>query len=615
MLPPGRPRRAFVVRACTALLVAGFAQAQQPRPRVPVLQAARETDVFTPAPFDEQHLDGLFAARLRVNLEQRLLRVDEEGILAGFRSRPGRQAWIGEHAGKFLDAAANMWLYTGDDRLRELMDRVAKTLIACQQPGGYLGTYTEDRRWTSWDVWVHKYDLLGLIAYYRATGYRPALDAAARIGDLMCRTFGTARGQLDIIGAGEHVGMAATSILEPMVLLYQQTGEQRYLDFCLYIVHAWDEPGGPGIIASLSAGKGVFHTANGKAYEMMSNLVGLSRLYRVTGNPLYLQTIESAWRDIQSRRLYVSGTTSAHEHFQDDIVLPADQDADVGEGCATVTWLQLNSQLLRLTGEPRYAAEIERTVYNQLLAAQDPVNGNICYFTPLNGRKEATPGINCCVSSEPRGISLIPELAWGTENGGLAVNLYTQGEARFSIPGAKVQIVSRTTYPQSGIVQLSVNPDKPVRFPLLLRVPDWTRSFEVEVDGRKLTGLPGTYLSVERTWKAGDEVAIRMDMTIRLIPGGRSYPDSVAVARGPQLLAFEETLNRSIVDTQRAGPVSLRPEDLNLRDAGNGQTDSRTGNQAYRINGQVNGAPQPLVLVPFADARVYRVWMARPGRT
>src|SRR6266508_2577036 len=91
---------------------------------------------------------------------------------------------------------------------------------------------------------------------------------------------------------------------------------------------------------------------------------------------------------------------------------------------ATVTWLQLTWRLFRLTGESEYADEMERTVYNQLLGAQDPHNGNICYFTPLNGTKKATPGINCCVSSEPRGISMIPAMAWGATEKGPAIALY-----------------------------------------------------------------------------------------------------------------------------------------------------------------------------------------------
>jgi DUF1680 family protein len=550
-------------------------------------------DRFVPAPYERQKIEGLLGRRLQVNLEGRLLHVDEARLLAGFQHRPGEQEWIGEHAGKFLHAAGNTWLYTHDERLKRIMDRIAQGLIAAQGPDGYLGTYTDDKRWTSWDVWVHKYDLIGLLTYYRVTGYEPALDASRKIGDLLCRTFGDQPGRRDIIKSGTHVGMAATSVLEPMVMLYRYTGERRYLNFCFYITRAYDQPDGPKIIRSLNETGSVFKTANAKAYEMMSNLVGLAELYRVTGNRKFLEPALAAWKDIATKRLYITGTTSSGEHFRDDFDLPGEEKSDVGEGCATVTWLQLNWQLLRLTGEARYAQELERTVYNQLLGAQDPHNGNICYFTPLNGKKNPTPGINCCVSSEPRGISMIPQIAWGSLEKGIAVELYTPGEAEI----AGVRLKSETRFPADGAVTLTLEPAAQRRFPLFLRVPAWTGDFSATAGGRQFAGKPGEYLKIDREWKSGDRVEIAMDMTVRLLDGGKSYPNSVAVARGPQVLALEKSLNA--VPPEQA---AVSPSDLKLEPAA-GAGDA----QEYRLE----ASGEQLTLVPFADAREYRVWLRR----
>src|SRR6516162_2159270 len=92
----------------------------------------RVADRFTPAPYETQRLEGLLGERLRVNLEGRLLHVDEPRLLRGFQEPPGEQAWIGEHAGKYLDAACNMWRYTHDARLKEQMDRIAQALMKTQ---------------------------------------------------------------------------------------------------------------------------------------------------------------------------------------------------------------------------------------------------------------------------------------------------------------------------------------------------------------------------------------------------------------------------------------------------------------------------------------------------
>ena len=153
------------------------------------------------------------------------------------------------------------------------------------------------------------------------------------------------------MAASTHVGMAASSVLEPMVTLYRLTGERRYLDFCWYIVHAWEQPNGPKLLTSLRTTGSVFKTANAKAYEMMSDLVGVVELYKVTGDESLLPPVLAAWHDIRARRLYITGTTSSKEHFLDDYDLPGEDKDNVGEGCATVTWLQLTWRLFRLTGE------------------------------------------------------------------------------------------------------------------------------------------------------------------------------------------------------------------------------------------------------------------------
>jgi len=548
----------------------------------------RVAEKFVPAAYETQRMEGLLGERMRVNLEGRLLHVDEPRILKGFQQPPGEQAWIGEHVGKYLDAACNTWRYTHDARLKTQMDRIAAELMKTQKADGYLGTYVDAKRWTSWDVWIHKYNLIGLLNYHQTTGNKEALDVSRRMGDLLAKTFGTGPGQRDIIAASTHVGMAASSVLEPMVTLYKLTGEKRYLDFCWYVVHSWDQPKGPRVLASLRETGNVFKTANAKAYEMLSDLVGVVELYKVTGDVSLLQPVVAAWHDVRDKRLYITGTTSSKEHFLDDGLFPAENKDNIGEGCVTVTWIQLTLRLFKLTGGAEYAEELERSVYNQLLGAQDPHNGNICYYTPLNGKKQPTPGINCCVSSEPRGISMIPTLAWGSLEKGPAVLLYSAGS--FETPFAKVAV--STSYPEQGAVKLTIANATKTRFALQLRVPKWTTSYTASVGKQKFTGKPGSMLVIDRKWKSGDVVDIQMDMTVQVLPGGKSYPDAVAIQRGPQVLAAEESMNPQ--------GVAWRLAELKPAPAPAGWS----GKQVYSA-----GA---LTLVPFSDAMVMKVWVPKP---
>ena len=569
-----------------------------PRPVV----SDKVVDLFVPAALESQKVEGLLGDRMRVNLDGRLLHLDEKAVLEGFEHRPGKQEWIGEHAGKFLHAAALTYAYTHDERLRKLMDSVAHQLMRAQEPDGYLGTYTDDQRWTSWDVWTHKYDLLGLLEYYRVTGDPAALSTCRRIGDLLVKTFGEKPGQRDIITAGEHVGMAATSVLEPMVMLYRYTGTQSYLAFCFYLTRAWEQPNGPHIISSLMQTGSVFRTANAKAYEMLSNLVGLTELYRLTGDTRFLTPVKLAWQDISDHHLYISGTSSSSEHFRDDNQLPADEKAEVGEGCVTVTWIQLNLELLRLTGEAKYSDQLERSVFNQLLAAQDSQNGDICYFTPLNGRKKGSPGISCCVSSEPRGIAMIPLTAWGEREGGIAIEQYAPGHVSTTL----ADIASETTFPWSGHVVYTVNPKAGKAFSVYLRVPSWTHGYTATVGGKNYSGHPGEYLEIARRWMRGDRIDVDMEMTVQVISGAPTYPNDVAIQRGPQVLALETDLNK--MQSADAPQVAA----LNLHDTSAKLPSWWPSREAFTVDAQSGSA---LILVPFADAKDYRVWLPKVQAT
>lgn len=587
--------------ACNLLsLSIAFSALPSPAEPLPKVKDA-VADRFVSTPFEQQKIGGLLGERMRINLEKRLLAIEEDAVLAGFRKRPGGQEWIGEHVGKYLDAAANTYRFTNDARLKAQMDRIALALIATQKADGYLGTYTDDQRWTSWDVWVHKYDLIGLLSWYRLTGDERALIASRRIGDLLMATFQT--GKVDMIATSDEAGMAATSVLEPVCQLYRFTGDARYLAFARFIVDkAWEQPNGPKILTSLLRTGSVFKTANNKAYEMMSNLVGLLDLYRLTGEERYLKAGQTAQADIVARRRYLTGTTSAHEHFRDDFDLPADDKDEVGEGCATVTWLQLNLQLLRLTGEARYAQEIERTVFNQLLAAQDPQTGNICYFTPMNGRKHPRTDINCCRSSEPRGIALIPQLIWGSIRTGaapeIAIEILAPGEA--TIDG--VRVVSETQYPFRGTATFTLHPEEPRRFTLVVRVPEWAPQMTAHLStGETSAAKGGEYLRVTRLWKSGDRVDLSLDLPVRFIKGGNSYPGQLAVERGPLVLALEKGANPQLHNIQHAA----------LKQAGEVLREDRVG--VYSLAGVIhNGdktAEATLRLVPFAEANEYRIWI------
>lgn len=584
----------------------------------------RISERFASLPFEAQQIGGLLGERMRANVAGRLLQVPEETYLKGFIGRETGAdkdgAWLGEHIGKYLEAACNALRYQHDDALETLVTRMARTLISTQGPDGYLGTYPRDKRWTSWDPWVHKYNLVGLLAWYEYSDDAAALTACRGMGDLLCRTFGEAPGQIDLITVGEHVGMASTSVLEPMCLLYRLTGEARYLDFCQYIVRSYDHPGGPRIVSALLEFDSVAQTANGKAYEMLSNFNGLVDLYRITGEQRLLDAVMRGWEDIVRTQRFVTGNMSAGEIFLPAGRLMTLQSSHVGETCVSVTWLQLNLRLLRLTGEARFGQEIERTLYNHLLAAQDVRSGDISYYTALVGPKHYRNEVLCCVSSGQRAIALIPQFAWGVEQGAFVVNLYTAGQVRFELGDVPVQVRSDTRFPADGDVLLTVNPQRATRFVVRLRVPEWATRFRAEVDGQTFAGTPGSLLEIDRTWQPSSRLQIRMELPVQVLSAGDLYPDYVALQRGPQVLALEKSLNPHVPYLHR---VELGTQQAPVLSAVATPAGWAGGSQLYEMDADVGEAAgndrlqrrrRTVRLVPFADAADCRVWLTRTGR-
>jgi len=574
---------------------------------VPYVVAPAVPEALHPVQPSAVKIEGWLGARIDVNQRNRLLVVNTEPLLAGYKQKPGEHPWIGEHIGKWLHAATLAWAYSGDDALRRKLDSVAAELIATQEADGYLGTYVPGKRFglydgADWDVWSHKYNLIGLLTYHRYTGDQSALAACRKIGDLLIATFPAKK---SILAAGTHMGMAATSTLEPMVELYRLTGDSRYLDFARYIVRSYEETGGPDIVRSLLAPGGmVDHTANGKAYEMLSNLVGLGRLYQVTGDARFLRTLENAWTDITQKRLYLTGAASIRELFGGDHELPNGADAHLGETCVTTTWIQLNALLLAQTGEARYAGEIERSLYNHLTAAQSPRGDDWCYYTALEGSKHYDRDITCCHSSGPRGLALAPTLAYLEAGDAIYVNTLETSRAHFTVNGEPVEIRQESRFPIEGRSTLTVKTSGPARFSLNIRVPSWALPFragDAEAQDGWLT-LP------QREWRDGDQVALGFNLGVRVIRGDYTNHARMAYAWGPFVLALDRQLNPHVATPQFARVFDDQPPAL-----------LREGNRLIfqtKVRGEWDIHAHPARLVPFAEAgaegQPYAVWLRAP---
>jgi DUF1680 family protein len=600
---------------CSAAVFSPLANAVTPVPEKVTCAIADKQAFQTP---DCVHLTGWIGSRIDINEKTRMAKMDPERLLASYRRRPGWQSFDGEHMGKWLHAATLAWVNSGDPELRKKLDFTATELVKTQLDDGYLGTYANENRWTEWDVWAHKYNLLGLVTYVRYTGNLELLPACQKLADLLCKTFGDEPGKRDIITAGEHMGMAPGSVLEPIMLLYRLTGEPRYLDFAKYILRAFEQPNGPKIVSRLLEEKRVDKIGTAKAYEMLSCLNGMLEFYRTTGDAKLLEASLYAWQNIVDKKLYITGTTSNGEFFTEDYYLLNTN--KVGETCATVSWIQFNAQLLRVTGEARFAEQLERAVVNQLFGAQKPDGNTWCYYCPMEGVKPYRGGLDghCCLSSGPRGIALIPTFAASVDADGVVVNLYDSGTANLTMrDGKPVALTTETNYPSDGKIVITVDPESTSPFAFKARIPAWCHEATVKLNGTTVKTVKGKdgYATIKRAWAKGDKVELNFKLEPRVIVGEHTNAGKVAIMVGPLVLAADQALLGT--DGMLINAVSLGSPDLSklaiTPEPAPEKLKTWPQAQVFHINALTHGAPKEIRLIPFADAGrlggQYRVWL------
>lgn len=522
-------------------------------------------DTFVPPPPCAVRIGGHLGHALDVCISNRIAAQDVPHVIKPFQERKDNWEWRAEFWGKWITSAEWAERYACDAALRAKIAGAVKDLLATQTPEGYIGAHPDGGHLKNWDIWGRKYTLLGLLGWDDLANDPAALRAAMKHADFL----------LSEVGPGKASplkdmwsGMAASSIIEPMTLLHRRTGEQRYIDYVNHVIGLWPGTNGPDLLNKALAGLPVYEMfpkpnpvaemkeygdgGKSKAYEMMSCFEGLCELHRTTGRPEYLEAPRKLFAGIRDTEITIIGSGSDWERWCDGKRRQTEPWKMGMETCVTVTWIKLASQLLRLTGDPMYADEIERALYNALLGAQGRDGSWWCHHAPLAGVKEKAPehcGMhqNCCVASGPRGLLLLPQLAVMSAKDGPVVNLFGDIDAGLPLAsGTKVRIGVKSDYPAGGAIRIAIAPSQPETFTLRLRIPEWSRDTSLAINGEKQPApRAGGYAELRRAWRAGDAVTLDLDMRTRLVPAP-GEPRHVAITRGPLVFARDRRLGGDI---------------------------------------------------------------------
>lgn len=510
---------------------------------------------------DVQLLEGTFKHARDLNLEV-LLQYDADRLLAPYRkeaglpekakSYPNWEGLDGHIAGHYLSAMAMNYAATGNKECLARMDYMLQELAECLAANsannadwgkGYLGGFPNSNKiWSTFrkgnfdaynSAWAPFYNLHKMYAGLRDAwiycGSQEAKDLFLSFCDWgIDITSGLNDEQMQSILNMEYGGMN-----EIYADAFQISGQEKYMIAAKRFSHEM-------FLDPLS--QGIDNLDNKHANTQIPKFIGFARIAELSGDEQYEKAARFSWKTITDNRTLAFGGNSRREHFP-SIASCGDfiNDVDGPESCNSYNMLKLTEDLFRMQPAANYVDYYERTLFNHILSSQHPEHGGYVYFTtarPRHYRVYSAPNeaMWCCVGSGMENHGKYNQFIYTHSNDSLFLNLFISSE--LSWKEKDVMIKQETSFPYEERTKLTVTKGNAV-FKLMLRYPGWVKAggFKVTVNGKEInhSGLPSSYICIDRKWKKGDVIELDMPMhsTIERLP---YVDDYVAFMHGPILL-------------------------------------------------------------------------------
>lgn len=273
--------------------------------------------------------------------------------------------------------------------------------------------------------------------------------------------------------------------------------------------------------------------------------------YLQTGNAAELQASYADFNEVRKRYGQVPGGMFGG----DENCRPGYSDPrQAVETCGMVEQMLSDELLMQISGDPFWADHCENVAFNTYPAALTPDLRALRYLTAPNlvvsDAQNHAPGINnggpfllmnpfssrCCQHNHSMGWPYFDKHLWlATPDNGLCAAVYCASDVSAQVgDGTQVRIVEATHYPFDETIGFTLHADKTVTFPLYLRIPGWSKSATVSVNGKKLAVTPeaGKYVRLAREWKNNDMITLDLPMEISVQRWPANH-DSVSVNYGP----------------------------------------------------------------------------------
>jgi hypothetical protein len=284
--------------------------------------------------------------------------------------------------------------------------------------------------------------------------------------------------------------------------------------------------------------------------------------WMLSGDPRDRQAIDHQLAMLDKYHGLPNGMFSGDEHLAG----PAPSQGI--ELCAVVETMFSFEQAFAILGDPRIADRLEKVAYNALPGTlsndmwshqydQQP-NQIACTRAhrqwstngPDSNLFGLEPNFGCCTANLHQGWPKLTSSLWmAVHKDGLVTAAYAPSRVRAKLNGVEVSIDEETDYPFKGSVEFTIHTPRSSTFALVVRLPVWTASARVAVNG-EISQIPGSgcllgssaadtaqlrcdfakaFYPIKRTWKDGDHVTLTFPLEPRVT---HWFHDSAVFERG-----------------------------------------------------------------------------------
>ena len=420
---------------------------------------------------------------------------------------------------KWIEAASYAISNGSGDAFRDKIDYAAGLMEIAQEDDGYLNTYFsfagEGKRFTNLleghELYCAGHLIEAAVAYHEATGEDRLLKIAVKYADLICRTFGTEKGQIHGYPGHQEIELA-------LVKLYRVTGNSRYLETAEYFIsqrgrkpNYFDEerkkrngipeffPEFEGMdLEYLQAAIPPLEQkdATGHAVRAAYMCSAMADIARETGRKDISDACMRLWKSMTEKRMYVTGsigTSGFLERFTVDYDLP--NSTNYSETCASVGLMMFGQRMAGLTGEASYYDVVERALYNTVLAGISQTGDRYFYVNPLEvvpefctehtymnhvkAERQKWFSVACCPPNVARTLASLGQYIYAEDESSVYIQQFISSKA---VLGMDINMESFIM--KDGTVNIEVDNKNPGKI-LQVRIPYYSDDPAVYVNGRE----------------------------------------------------------------------------------------------------------------------------------